>query len=672
MKKLIVFLLLFLSLFLFLMPFAVFAQIWEGNGGNGIDEELNTGNGSGGGWIPEPLDPNMTHYVISFKDDNQTTSLFSPIELNENTVVDLSIFAPTRSVGYDFSHWEDGNGDTVTSVTMTADTTVYAVWTVHTHSITWQITDNSKNPAQIYTSVTPNVAYGTIIVASDTPTVPSGYEFSGWEYPSTMPDYDLLVSASIDYVNIVYKIEETPISSTLSQNTRYPVIYDGTIINYTPITYTDGVVNMGSWESWINKHFTPVMLKSDGNVDYELSRENQNYRADGVTPSDIANINYDGNAMLRIKKFYISCSTETVGEPGSKHNVHTIRISDSKKDNTYTCWGFVDADGVEHDYAYYGLYMGHVDANSKLRSISGITLSNVTNTGNHLKTYSDIVAAAKANGNGWSISNFALENAIGLVMMMIYKDVNPMFVSKASLNPFTSENVDICKVTGTRSSVGGFPYTPTGEQQKALWIENYWTCYSNTMLTCTWCNGLGSVKGSSDALAYYRLTEPFDLSNINDWTFASNTEVYTYSSSGSHQTSTMVLYDNILFPKSKGWSRAGHVSSAVNIALGSGDIQANSLSYHVANAVLPGKTGAIPIVDQYCIPGHYCSYLFFGNRSNYIYGAGRLTYLSQPASLANRYNSIQTLSAPKSLEIEQNFEEKQLDVIATDSKEVTK
>lgn len=625
MKKLFI----LLAFILFSLP--SYAQIWEGNGGEFIQEGIGFGsNGSGGGgWIPEPLDPNMTHYTISFKDDNETTSLFSPIELNENTVVNLSVFVPTRSEGYDFSHWEDGNGDTVASVTMTADTTVYAVWTAHTHSITWQITDYSKNPVATYTSVVNNVSYGTIIVASSTPATPSGFEFSGWQnLPLTMPDNDLIISGVIDKLDIAFQIQEAYIYSGY----RYPIVYLGSIENYSPITYSNGVVNMGDWENWINDHFTPVMLKSDGTVDYELSRSNQNYKADGVTPSDIANANYDGNAMLRIKKFYISCSTEQVASGSENYSHHTIKISDSKKDNTYTCWGFVDANGVEQDYAYYALYCCHTDTNNKLRSLAGITLNTAIDaTGNYTKTYSDIVTAAKANGNGWNISNLALENAIGLVIMMVYKEVNPMFISQENLdNQLVKVSADVCKVTGTRSATGGFPYSTTTEQGKALWIENYWTGYVSNGHDTPWCNGLGSLRVGNTVKAYYKLAEPFDFSKINDWTEAASTSVYVFTSS-SHLPTTLTLYNNILFPKEEGYARTSYTLAMTKRALGSGNLVAMNYSYHLTDNILPGKTGGVVYYDTYTNPAHFCSYSLYGNADmgRMHYGSGRLTYLPQ-------------------------------------------
>lgn len=42
----------------------------------------------------------------------------------------------------------------------------------------------------------------------------------------------------------------------------------------------------------------PCMLKSDGTVDYYLDPDDYTKKEDGETPSDIANVNYNGNAMM--------------------------------------------------------------------------------------------------------------------------------------------------------------------------------------------------------------------------------------------------------------------------------------------------------------------------------------------------------------------------------------
>lgn len=73
---------------------------------------------------------------------------------------------------------------------------------------------------------------------------------------------------------------------------------------YTP-NLTDGSYNLGSWTgwAWLDK-VKPYMVNSDGTKDYALSETDYNYKADGETPSDIANTSYNGGAFVWIPKIW--------------------------------------------------------------------------------------------------------------------------------------------------------------------------------------------------------------------------------------------------------------------------------------------------------------------------------------------------------------------------------
>ncbi len=156
----------------------------------GIDEGIGIVYSSGGGgWSPEPLDPNNMHYVLSFKDSNDN-NLFSPLELNANSEVDLSAFVPVDRTGYTFNGWDDGNDNIITSVIMNADTTVFASYSANIYNLT--LTDDSG------TNVIAK-AYGAAI--TETPTARTGY--AAWwvpALPATMPSSNL--SATAEYSNV--------------------------------------------------------------------------------------------------------------------------------------------------------------------------------------------------------------------------------------------------------------------------------------------------------------------------------------------------------------------------------------------------------------------------------------------------------------------------------------
>lgn len=319
------------------------------------------------------------------------------------------------------------------------------------------------------------------------------------------------------------------------------VEYADDAIGMTPIASEPNQINMnlGSWSAWIDEHFIPVMLKSDGTEDYELSRTNQNYRADGVTPSDIANTSYDGNAMVRVKKFYLSMNLENEdGTPTSDRSmcyVH-VKISDVKKDDTYTCYGFIDSEGNECDYAYFSMYEGSL-IGSKLRSISGQTVYTVANTATE-----SVILAAKANGSGWNIDNLALYNAIRMAHVLVTCNVRTVYL-------FGRGGGNTKRNTGMSNNYAGFVSTGSGADRsyKTCWIENFWGGYSADIV-----NGLYIYKLNSDSVCSftYRLQEPYDDLSLYSATNNGNiifAFLYAYSS-------VCDITDNFLLPYTNGTS----------------------------------------------------------------------------------------------------------------------
>ena len=89
--------------------------------------------------------------------------------------------------GYTFKGWDK----TVPAEMPDSDVTLKAVWTVNTHTLTWDLDGGTAEGT--YTSGT--VAYGAEITAP-TP-VKTGYTFKGWDktVPATMPDSDVTLKA---------------------------------------------------------------------------------------------------------------------------------------------------------------------------------------------------------------------------------------------------------------------------------------------------------------------------------------------------------------------------------------------------------------------------------------------------------------------------------------------
>ena len=101
--------------------------------------------------------------------------------------------ADPSATGYDFGGWYTEPGcqnEWNFNTAITATITLYAKWTAHTHSLTW-----NANGGSLSGGTSGTVAYGTTIVQ---PTATrTGYTFAGWDndVPATMPDNDLSFTA---------------------------------------------------------------------------------------------------------------------------------------------------------------------------------------------------------------------------------------------------------------------------------------------------------------------------------------------------------------------------------------------------------------------------------------------------------------------------------------------
>lgn len=159
---------------------------------------------------------------------------------------------------------------------------------------------------------------------------------------------------------IVYEFKINPSNS----NPYGRVEYCGANANFAPayMDYTKGEFNYGDWKNtFIMNAFKPVMLKTNGTVDYELNPYNVQQKLDG-TPSDATNTSYDGNVMIQVAQIWI----KEVNENGIIH----VYIANQQVDENYDCYTHVDVNNNLQPYYYYAKYNG-CNISSKIRSISG-------------------------------------------------------------------------------------------------------------------------------------------------------------------------------------------------------------------------------------------------------------------------------------------------------------
>lgn len=265
------------------------------------------------------------------------------------------------------------------------------------------------------------------------------------------------------------------------------VTYLEDAVGATPASMGASTFDYGSWK---NAFFMPkpCMLKSDGTVDYYLDENDYTKKADG-TPSDVANANYDGNAMMEFPKiWYKFVGTSTEGEG-------YFYVSNTQVDNTYHCWCNIDANNNEIDHFYMAIYNG--TGTSKLRSLSGVTLNASSGNGNTTATQ-EITRAQANNPTGkkmWYIDQWCDRLLINALLVLMSKSLNSQ--GKFGQGIVTgARTAKEAYVTGSLNTRGLFYGDISGQSTavKVFGIENWWGLAYRRMAGCINANGTFKVK----------------------------------------------------------------------------------------------------------------------------------------------------------------------------------
>lgn len=292
---------------------------------------------------------------------------------------------------------------------------------------------------------------------------------------------------------IVYSWHVDPAIS----NSFDAVTYLEDAVGMTPAAMGSDTFNYGSWEYafFMPK---PCMLKSDGTVDYYLDPNDYTKKADG-TPSDVANSDYDGNAMMEWGKiWYKFVGTEVDGEGH-------FYVSNYKVDDTYHCWCNIDSENNETDHFYTAIYNG--TGTTKLRSISGVALTSTSGNGNTNVTQE--VTKATANNTTpaveWYTEVFSDKLLINALLVLMGKSLNTQSTFGRGLDT-GEQTVKEAYITGTLNDKGLFwGVTANGNSAvKVFGMENWWGCVWHRVAGCISVDNALKVKltyGTADGSA---------------------------------------------------------------------------------------------------------------------------------------------------------------------------
>ena len=280
-----------------------------------------------------------------------------------------------------------------------------------------------------------------------------------------------------------YRVKE----SEANPSTRVEYLFDA--VGMTPVSmdYANAAFNYGSWSDfWVVRDNFPCMVKSSGTVDYQLDPSNYALRAVTGAESDVANTEYDGNAMSAIPLVWV----KRYHEDGYRY----VIFCESQYDESYKAYAHTRPDGTISPYAYGPMFEGSL-VSSKLRSLSGQAPCNSINATAEL-------TAAQANGSVWTLTTWAFWNLIHDLLVLLGKSTNVQAVFGQGHTTGGASAADLL-TTGALIDKGQFYGTAdTLSSVKVFHMENFWGDRWDRLVGMIYENGMYKVKMTPEGNGY--------------------------------------------------------------------------------------------------------------------------------------------------------------------------
>lgn len=414
-------------------------------------------------------DPKGTYYYAAFPFSTQNVYNRNPINrFTANKPDKLDLF--TAKSGYD-----DASGKFYITVDYTLPATIAGAKIVGSKS------DYPTNPSEgaEICDVTENGSFTFNGFDGDSLEEGSTLYLSAFSYSSNR-HYNLdeyyKVSVTVVKFTYYYGYDINTKDSNPDSRVTYPTYTDavgasGTVVHnakYTPAGIdSSGVFTYGSWMTagFMPK---PCMLEYDGTVAYYLDPDDYTKKIDG-TPSDISNLDFEGNAMMEWPKIWTKRWEE--------NDVYHFRCCDRQLDESFECWCNYDRNGNEIPYFYTSIYRGMTASedtlSGRLRSISGTTycLSSPS------MSISDMITKAKENGDDWTTEVLADRLLINDLLVLMGKTTN---LEQSFGNGKRGDNTwtgTICGGTDNEGLFNGVAKKSTVRQSlKIFGMEDWWGC----------------------------------------------------------------------------------------------------------------------------------------------------------------------------------------------------
>lgn len=240
------------------------------------------------------------------------------------------------------------------------------------------------------------------------------------------------------------------------------VSYPSDVMNadFTPVSckIADRIFNYGSWNILTPGFFfmpRPCMLKNDGTVDHYLEPTDYTKLYDLSGPSKVADMSFDGNAMMEWPKIY------TYRE--EINGVYKFRCSNVKHGPKWECWCNYDKNNNEIDHFYTSIYSTSlVEGTTVLRSISGGTRPSSL-------IFKDAIQYAENNGEDWTLETVADRLLINDLLVMMAKSTD----TQMSFGQGRTHSGN-AQAIGVNNTDGLFYGGNTGYCTKVFGMEDIW------------------------------------------------------------------------------------------------------------------------------------------------------------------------------------------------------
>lgn len=315
-------------------------------------------------------------------------------------------------------------------------------------------------------------------------------------------------------------------------NPETSVSYLHDAVGNTPVGFAwdggtgEGAFSWGDWKPFFDAFFRPVMLKSNGEVDYELHHDDQSKKLDGVTASDVANTSYDGNAMVECRRIWTKISSDA--------SYIYVEFSNVKYDEDYQAYAFTNAAGQIQPAAYYSMFEGS-NVSSKLRSLAAGAVM-ASQTGSTEIDYAD------NNGAGWYITYYSLHNLLALLHVLLGKSLDSQTVfgrGNESGSSYIAPGAMVAK-----GPFAGYSATDSTKAVKSFYIEHFWGNYWKR------CAGLLYRRDADTNRVYVKLTPTYN-DTADGYT---NTDVTLSGTSGQYTKTMNAVFDALIPASTTGGS----------------------------------------------------------------------------------------------------------------------